>query len=114
MALIESFSKSQLEQYSTVEDDELNSLLQEVRNKFDNKYFLQEETLITNKWFKTTEKTLYKLIHEKDNGLYEVINFNKYNSDGRNMFTDKLYIETAFNNLLKGYEYGREISPDNL
>lgn len=101
------YNDNELEGYKTVQDKELDELLQEVRQKFDNKYFLIENKYTIKKWLKKPEiKTFYTLLYRYNNIECQVINFCREHDGSINTGVPKSYIHTLFCGLLNGYDYG--------
>ncbi|MBU0667124.1 MAG: hypothetical protein ABIC91_03380 [Nanoarchaeota archaeon] len=111
MPITSYYDKDTLEQYTTVNDEYLNKLLQEVRQKFDNEYFLEERNVIRKKLFRKPEKqTLYTLLInlEKDYKTItecQIVNFCEDGNGSINTAVPKSYIHTLFCGLLNGYNH---------
>jgi len=73
------YNEHELKQFSTVEDPEINKLLQEVREKTDNRFFIQELPvyLKTGNIFNRKEKKIerYQLMLLVNPGECQIINF---------------------------------------
>jgi len=58
-------TKEQETAFSKVQDTELDDLLQEIRDKFDNRWFIQSETVTRTNWIgKKESSTLYTLYNK--------------------------------------------------
>ncbi len=97
----------ELPKMSVVSNQELNDLFQEVRMKFDNKYFMQERVFTTKKWFrKPVHKTLYCVYYSVGGCEYQMLNFcSEPGGSSIHPFVPMSYIFTLFHGLLNGFDY---------
>jgi hypothetical protein len=97
--------------FSQVDDKELNELLQAVRAKFNNQFYIQTIQYDRRTWwdkltenYKKTGKlyTLYFMLNDID---AQVINFPQSHEWSINTMVDKSYIMTYFLGMLSGQNY---------
>lgn len=105
--MIETYlSENDIKRFTSVTDQELNTLFQEVREKFDNKYYLEESTHVIKKMFrKPKEYTKYTLYYDTILPSVQVINFPS-EKGGIRECADKSLIMALFFGLLNGLEQG--------
>jgi hypothetical protein len=101
-------SESEIKRYSQVSDKGLNTLFQEVRENFDNRYLLREITVKKKRgfftsWFKEVkDETHYELYAHLDSIEVQVINFCIDWEYSINTVVPKSYIMAYFYGLLTG------------
>lgn len=103
-------SDYELNLYTSVKDDGLNELFQEVRSKFVNRYFLREREIRVKKIFFRREitKTLYSVYVLHSNGEVQCINFCREWDWSINTDVPKSYIYAYFYGLLTGVDYSQK------
>lgn len=106
MAICTWLTESEIKNYTTVKDKELNELFQEVRRDFENEFFISEMEVITRRWFKKpVHETFYTLY--KATGLPEVqvINFYVDGASSINTGVKKELVMALFYGMLNGADY---------
>lgn len=103
---------SELREYSRVEDTDLNELLQEVRQKFGNRYWLQTRVFWDEpKWFrKQKSHTLYQL-YIGNGGEVQIFNFPS-SEGGINTYVTKAKISTLFLGMINGFLHASDRASD--
>ena len=110
-------SKSEKETMTTVNDDELNEILQEVREKFDNKFFVQTTRYDNRNWFdkltgnylKTGRRYTLYVCHENHFDA-QVINFAPIEGEWSiNTLVTKGQLITYFFGLLAGKQFANKL-----
>ena len=109
MPIVTYYNKWELDNYLEVKDKELDKLYQEVRQLFDERYYLIEKKFNTNVGFLRRENwvTYYKVIYRVYEGGYpefQILNFPSPEG-GFNEFVSKSTVETLFLGLINGYNY---------
>lgn len=104
------FNESELEKMTTVPDQDLNELLQEVRLKFDNKYFVAERKFTTKRFLRKPIVTLryMVLLQLRNDSECQVVNFCQDHNYSINSYVTKSYVYTLFCGLLNGFDKGKE------
>jgi hypothetical protein len=97
--------------YTTVQDVELNELLQEIRTEFKGvyllrEYFVKQKRGFFTSWFKEDEyNTFYELYADLGHWDTQVINFARESGSSINTLVPKSYIITYFLGLLNGKKH---------
>jgi len=93
------------EKWSSVKDRDINLLLQEVREKFGDKYLVQEREFTTKKWLrKPVTRTLYD-VYCGSGMEVQCINFCSDGESSINTTVSKSNVVTLFIGMLNGYDY---------
>jgi len=97
------YDEHTLERAKSVEDKELNELLQEVR-KIDESYYLQENKKVVKRGIfkKPIEKTSYTVLKKLRGDECQIINFCQDTEWSINSSVSKSYIHTLFCGFLNG------------
>lgn len=102
-------NESEYEKYSSVADKELNELLQEVREKFDGKYYIQTNKHIQKRIFRKPKEyisyTLYGCLGKPE---VQIFNFPKDSGSGIGECTGRAQIMTLFYGLLNGMKHEQQ------
>lgn len=91
--------------WASVKDNYINKLLQEVREKFDNNYLIQEREFTTKKWFRKPVTTILYDIYYGKGVEVQCINFCRDGEQTLNPMVSKSYVVTFLLGMLNGYDY---------
>lgn len=96
---------NEIKAYSSVQDEQLNEIFQEVRSKFHDLYLLEETTIkVRRAWWRKPEKRTVYTLHVLINRFNEcqTINFVQDHDCSINVNVSASYIITYFLGLLNG------------
>lgn len=118
MGMYTYLSQSEREKWVSVEDKDINELLQEVRGTFGNEHLISSRQVVGKRFLrKPITKTLYSIYVGKDVEV-QVINFCQEHAWSINSDVTKSYVITYLLGMLTGYAYvmqkqERILSPQN-
>jgi hypothetical protein len=91
--------------WTSVKDNDINELLQEVREKFDNNHLVQEREFTTKKWLrKPVTTTLYDVYYGKGMEV-QCINFCSDSESSINPMVSKAHLANFLMGMLNGFDY---------
>lgn len=98
------FSAEEMLEFIAVKDEELNRYFQQVRNAYDNGYYIRERVFHTGILRKKT-RTLYTLYWDTGTGTQQVVNFPTDQGPSLNTAVTKGTVMNYFMGLLNGENY---------
>lgn len=111
MAICTYLNEWEFKNFTTVKDNDMNELFQEIRSIFKDQYYIQEHEYFVKRWFKKpkvrTVYTLYKMLSMPE---VQVVNFFIEGKSTINTNPSKALIMATFYGLINGYHYSKSFS----
>ena len=110
MSMTTYVSDSELKNYVSVKDKDLNEIFQEVREKISDNYFLEERTFAHKRLFKKPfSRTLNQVFYRYNGMECQVINFCGDGESSINCYMPKSQIYNWMMGMLAGHEHKNRI-----